>query len=72
MLVAVPREEDVKFTYMCEARSFPVLRIGVTDGDVLDVQGQFAVPVSEVAAARAEALPQRFGALVRDSGELDE
>ena len=70
VLVAVPREEDVKFTYMCEARGFPVLRIGVTDGDVLDVQGQFAVPVSELAAARAQTLPQRFGALVRDSGEL--
>ncbi|MFD2675220.1 phosphoribosylformylglycinamidine synthase subunit PurL [Gulosibacter bifidus] len=71
ILVAVPREEDVKFTYMCEARNFPVLRIGVTDGDVLDVQGQFAVPVSELAAARAETLPKRFGELVRDSGKLD-
>nr|WP_225751832.1 hypothetical protein [Pseudoclavibacter sp. Marseille-Q3772] len=43
-----------------------------TNGDMLDVQGQFAVPASELAAARAQTLPQRFGKLVRDSGELAE
>ena len=30
VLVAVPREEDVKFTRLCEGRGYPVLRIGVT------------------------------------------
>lgn len=30
-IVAVPREEDVKFTRLCEGRGVPALRIGVTD-----------------------------------------
>ncbi len=32
MLVAVPREDDVKFVGLCEGRGVPALRIGVTDG----------------------------------------
>jgi phosphoribosylformylglycinamidine synthase len=68
VLVSVPREEDVKFTYMCEARGFPVLRIGVTDGvgedATLDVQGQFTLPVAEIRALRSTTLPERFGARV--------
>ena len=30
-IVAVPREEDVKFLRLCEGRGYPVARIGVTD-----------------------------------------
>ncbi|RRJ87027.1 phosphoribosylformylglycinamidine synthase subunit PurL [Gulosibacter macacae] len=66
VLVSVPREDDVKFTYMCEARGFPVLRIGVSDGDVLDVQGLFSVPVAELQAIRGATLPSRFGAVVSE------
>ncbi len=33
VLVAVPREEDVKFTRLCEGRGYPVLRVGVTDSE---------------------------------------
>ena len=67
VLVSVPREDDVKFTYMCEARGFPVLRIGVSDGDVLDVQGLFSVPVAELQAIRGATLPSRFGAVVQEA-----
>jgi phosphoribosylformylglycinamidine synthase len=65
VLVSVPREEDVKFTYMCEARGFPVIRIGVSDGvdadAQLEVQGQFTVPVAKLRELRGATLPKRFG-----------
>lgn len=68
ILVAVPHEDDVRFQSMCEARGFPVTRVGVTLGEgadaTLEVQGQFEVPVAELRATRGATLPQRFGALV--------
>lgn len=65
-VVVVPREEEVRFTDMCTARRFPHLRIGVTDGTgedaVLDVQGQFSVPLHELRAAHEGTLPAVLGA----------
>ncbi|MGN6242489.1 MAG: phosphoribosylformylglycinamidine synthase subunit PurL [Motilibacteraceae bacterium] len=65
-VVVVPREEEVRFTDMCTARRFPHLRIGVTDdaGEdaVLDVQGQFSVPLRELLAAHVGTLPAVLGA----------
>jgi phosphoribosylformylglycinamidine synthase len=65
-IVAVPRSEEVRFTDMCSARGFPHVRIGVTDGQgaeaVLDVQDQFAVPLSELRAAWTGTLPNALGA----------
>ena len=50
-IVTVPREDDVKFVGLCEARGFPVLRIGVTDRRgpeaELTIQDVFTVPVAE-------------------------
>ncbi|KAB1642232.1 phosphoribosylformylglycinamidine synthase subunit PurL [Gulosibacter chungangensis] len=70
VLVSVPREDDVKFAFMCEARGFPMLRIGVSDGvgadAVLEVQGQFTIPVAEIAAVREATLPSRFGERVTE------
>ena len=64
-IVAVPRSEEVRFTDMCAARGFPHARIGVTDGSgpdaVLDVQGQFIVPLSELRAAWSATLPAALG-----------
>ncbi len=57
VLVAVPREEDVKFTRLCEGRGYPVLRIGVTDSEpTLEVQGQFSLSVDELRGAHTSAL----------------
>jgi phosphoribosylformylglycinamidine synthase subunit PurL len=60
-IVAVPRSEEVRFTDMCSARGFPHVRIGVTDGTgpdaVIDVQGQFTVPLSELRTAWSGTLP---------------
>ncbi|WP_432484988.1 phosphoribosylformylglycinamidine synthase subunit PurL [Kineococcus esterisolvens] len=66
-VVAVPREDEVRFTDMCTARGLAHLRIGVTDAaegeePVLDVQGQFTVPLAELRGAHSATLPARFGA----------
>ncbi|MGI4894965.1 MAG: AIR synthase related protein, partial [Janthinobacterium lividum] len=65
-IVAVPREEEVRFTDMCTARGLTHLRIGVTDAPadeepVLDVQGQFSLTLEELRVAHTATLPQHFG-----------
>ena len=65
VIVSVPREDDVRFLGLCEARNYPVLRIGVTDQDgddaKLDVQGLFEVSVEEIRQRSNETLPKYFG-----------
>ena len=65
VIVSVDRTDDVKFVGLCEARGYPVLRIGVTDQTgadaALDVQGLFTVPVAEIRQRSAETLPKYFG-----------
>jgi phosphoribosylformylglycinamidine synthase len=60
-VVAVPRSEELRFTEMCAARSFPCARIGVVVGDALEVQGQFTVPLAELRTAWEGTLPRLFG-----------
>ncbi|HLZ36879.1 MAG TPA: phosphoribosylformylglycinamidine synthase subunit PurL [Mycobacteriales bacterium] len=60
-VVALRRSEELRFTEMCDARGLPCTRIGVVDGDSLDVQGQFAVPLTELRAAYEATLPALFG-----------
>ena len=63
-IVTVPREDDVKFVGLCEARGYPVLRIGVTDGRgpdaTLHVQDVFTVPVAEIRERSDATLPRYF------------
>ena len=47
-VVAIPRSEELRFNDMCGARGLPATRIGVVDGDVLEVQGQFTVSLAEL------------------------
>jgi phosphoribosylformylglycinamidine synthase len=61
-LVSVPRSEELRFTEMCSARGLPCARIGVTDGDTLDVQDLFALPLDELREAHEATLPRLFGA----------
>ncbi|MEO5535106.1 MAG: phosphoribosylformylglycinamidine synthase subunit PurL [Pseudolysinimonas sp.] len=65
VLVAVPREEDVKFTRLCEGRGYPVLRMGVTDteGD-LEVQDHFTIPLAELQDVSRGTLAAHFGPVV--------
>ncbi|MGD9485085.1 phosphoribosylformylglycinamidine synthase subunit PurL [Streptomyces sp. TRM70308] len=59
-LVAVPRSEELRFTDMCGARGLPATRVGVVDGDAIDVQGQFSLPLAELRAAHEATLPGLF------------
>jgi phosphoribosylformylglycinamidine synthase len=56
-LVSVPRSEELRFTDMCGARGLPAARIGVVDGDAIDVQGQFVLPLAELRAAHEATIP---------------
>ncbi|MCL7492899.1 MULTISPECIES: phosphoribosylformylglycinamidine synthase subunit PurL [Streptomyces] len=56
-VVAVPRSEELRFTDMCGARGLPATRIGVIDGDEIDVQGQFSLPLSELKDAHEATIP---------------
>jgi phosphoribosylformylglycinamidine synthase len=60
-VVAVPRTEELRFTDMCKARQLPVVRVGVVGGDVLEVQGQFTVPLNELREAHTRTFPALFG-----------
>ena len=64
VLVAVPRDEDVRFTRMCEGRGYPVLRIGVTDGRAadaaLEIQDLFRVPLAELREGWSATIPTHF------------
>ncbi|MFD3521729.1 phosphoribosylformylglycinamidine synthase subunit PurL [Streptomyces sp. NPDC058653] len=50
-VVAVPRSEETRFTDMCGARGLPATRIGVVDGEDVEVQGEFSIPLSELRSA---------------------
>ncbi|GAA2933829.1 phosphoribosylformylglycinamidine synthase subunit PurL [Streptomyces thioluteus] len=60
-VVAVPRSEELRFTDMCGARGLPATRIGVVDGESIDVQGQFSLPLAEVRGAHEATIPALFG-----------
>ncbi|KRV48456.1 phosphoribosylglycinamide synthetase [Wenjunlia vitaminophila] len=60
-VVAVPRSEELRFTDMCRARGLPATRIGVVDGDSLDVQGQFSIGLGELREASESTIPALLG-----------
>ncbi|MGK5497313.1 phosphoribosylformylglycinamidine synthase subunit PurL [Streptomyces sp. URMC 125] len=60
-IVAVPRSEELRFTDMCGVRGLPAARIGVVDGDTIDVQGQFTISLAELREAHEAVLPALFG-----------
>ncbi|MCU1570354.1 MAG: phosphoribosylformylglycinamidine synthase [Naasia sp.] len=65
VLVAVPRDEDVRFLGLCEGRNYPVLRIGVTDGTAstgaaLELQDLFRIELDELRGTWSSTLPAHF------------
>jgi phosphoribosylformylglycinamidine synthase len=56
-LVSVPRSEELRFNDMCEARGLPVTRIGVVDGDTVELQGEFELSLEELRTAHEETIP---------------
>ena len=59
-LVAIPRSEEVRFTDMCAARGMPAARIGVVDGEALEVQGQFSIPLTDLRREHEATIPGLF------------
>lgn len=47
-VVSVPRSEELRFTDMCGARGLPATRIGVVDGDGIEIQGEFTLSLDEL------------------------
>ncbi|MFC7219589.1 phosphoribosylformylglycinamidine synthase subunit PurL [Streptomyces polyrhachis] len=60
-VVAVPRSEELRFTDMCGARGLPATRIGVVDGDAVELQGQFTIPLAELRETWEATIPALFG-----------
>ncbi|MEU3465187.1 phosphoribosylformylglycinamidine synthase subunit PurL [Streptomyces sp. NPDC006733] len=56
-VVAVPRSEELRFNDMCGARGLPAARIGVVDGETIEVQDQFTIPLSELKQAHEATIP---------------
>ncbi|WP_340559952.1 phosphoribosylformylglycinamidine synthase subunit PurL [Streptomyces sp. GSL17-111] len=59
-VVSVPRSEELRFTDMCGARGLPATRIGVVDGDAVELQGQFSLPLSELRSVWEATIPGLF------------
>ncbi len=67
VLVAVPRSEELRFTEMCQARQFPVLRVGAVlpvepaAEPTLEIQGVGELTLAELRTAWTSTLPALFG-----------
>lgn len=56
-VVAVPRSEELRFNDMCGARGLPAARIGVVDGETIEIQDQFTIPLAELKQAHEATIP---------------
>ncbi|MFF3250164.1 phosphoribosylformylglycinamidine synthase subunit PurL [Actinacidiphila glaucinigra] len=56
-VVSVPRSEELRFTDMCGARGLPATRIGVVDGDAVELQGEFSIGLDELRTAHEDTFP---------------
>ncbi|MET9876518.1 phosphoribosylformylglycinamidine synthase subunit PurL [Actinacidiphila glaucinigra] len=56
-VVSVPRSEELRFTDMCGARGLPATRIGVVDGDAVELQGEFGITLDELRTAHEGTIP---------------
>ncbi|WP_037842537.1 phosphoribosylformylglycinamidine synthase subunit PurL [Streptomyces sp. NRRL F-5126] len=59
-VVSVPRSEETRFTDMCKVRGLPATRIGVVDGDVIEVQGEVTLRLEELRSVYEGAIPALF------------
>jgi phosphoribosylformylglycinamidine synthase len=60
-VVAVPRGDESRFTDLCQARGLPCARIGVVDGDAVEVEGEFTIPLADLRAAHTGTFPELYG-----------
>jgi phosphoribosylformylglycinamidine synthase subunit PurL len=61
VVVAVRPGAEPAFGRLAEAHGVPGVTIGAVGGDSLTVDGCFAIPLAELAAVHARALPALFG-----------
>ena len=61
MVVAVMPGSEAEFAGLCAAHGVPAAQLGTAGGDSLEVEGSFAVPLDELAAAHQGTLPALFG-----------
>ena len=60
-IVAVPPDDQARFSDLCVAHGFDQARIGVVDeAGALNVKGQFSLPLAELRAAHTSTLPAIF------------
>jgi phosphoribosylformylglycinamidine synthase subunit PurL len=60
-LVAVPPGEEERFAGLCAYGGLPAARVGVVEGDEIEVQGSFSIPLTELRTAYEGTLPGLFG-----------
>ena len=53
----IPEDKELRFNDMCGARGLPVTRIGVVDGDSIELQGEFELPLEDLRTAHEETIP---------------
>lgn len=61
-LVAVSAEDVDSLSELAAEHDVPCVRIGTTGGDAVSVEGQFSLPVAELAEAHRKTLPEALGA----------
>ena len=66
-VVAVPPGAEAAFGRLARAHDVPATVIGTVTGDSLTVIGCFSIPLAELAAVHAQALPALFGPVVPGS-----
>jgi phosphoribosylformylglycinamidine synthase len=61
LVVAVLPGAEAEFARLCGQHGVPATVLGETGGDSLEVAGQFAVPLAELAGTHQRVLPALFG-----------
>ena len=61
LVVAVAPGAEATFAALCRRHAVPATVLGETGGDSLEVAGQFAVPLAELAGIHQRVLPALFG-----------
>lgn len=60
-VVTVPPGTVPALTRLCGEHDVPLTRLGTVGGDALDVEGAFAIPLTELRTAHTSTLPATFG-----------
>jgi len=59
--VLVRPSAEASFARLCAASGVPATELGHTGGDVIEVAGEFSVPLAELTEVHRSRLPALFG-----------